>query len=247
MTKISRILWDLDEVLVDFVGGACEAWGVHKADLLSNWEIGRWDDQYDIRVPMGKTLLQYGKRLNEEMMPVEFWSRINDNEAFWESLRPHPWMMELIQLGEKYTKDWHIVTAPSSCVSSYHGKIKFLKRIFGSSFDRFCITPHKEIMSDKGVVLVDDREWNCFVFECDPATGLHRRKGQSILFPAFHNYNHNRGVKGQEVPWVEEQLEWYSTIGTQFYNPALYPSISINLASRKSNNASNFCPTVANQ
>lgn len=198
MTKISRILWDLDEVLVDFVGGACEAWGVHKADLLSNWEIGRWDDQYDIRVPMGKTLLQYGKRLNEEMMPVEFWSRINDNEAFWESLRPHPWIMELIQLGEKYTKDWHIITAPSSCVSSYHGKIKFLKRMFGSSFDRFCITPHKEIMSKKGVVLVDDNPSNTHKF-------LNHGEGLSILFPAYHNRLHDHRDNSRE--FVEYSLE----------------------------------------
>jgi len=168
-----RILLDLDEVLCDFVGAACGAWGVRKEEVLRHWEKGVWD----LIPPLSRAL---GRE--RPLLEAEFWDRINGSEMFWAKLEPTPWARGVLALTQEITEDWHVISAPSSCVSSYCGKVRWLKRFFGIRFDRFAITPHKEIFAGESVILIDDRDTNIERF-C--AAG-----GQGIVFPRHHNSEH---------------------------------------------------------
>lgn len=167
-----RILLDMDEVLVNFVDGALAAWGVERAPVLEHWTPGRWD----MVPPLSKAL-----GLAEPMSNNRFWSRL-EGDSFWLGLEPLPWFDDLLQLITNYTDDWHIVTSPSLCPTSYDGKVKWLKTKFGKSFDRFAITPHKYLFAGPDTVLIDDRDRN--IEEFAGAGGI------GVVFPSHHNSEH---------------------------------------------------------
>ncbi len=164
-----RILLDLDEVLTDFVGGSCRSFRVDKAKVLENWTPGEWS----CVEPIAKAK---GFRLTDEF----FWAVIHQQgEAFWENLEPLPWAAQVLDLVKSLTDDWHIISAPSLCPTSYGGKVKWLKKYFGKDFDRFAITPHKHIFAGKGTLLIDDRESN--------VTDFIAAGGDALVFPRLHN------------------------------------------------------------
>lgn len=169
-----RIIVDMDELLADFVGGAAKLHGITLSQLHDKWPIGTWD--------MSKAV-GLAKELPHAMSLDEFWHPINCNATFWERLKQHSWAYELMNLVYTYAKDsndWLIVSSPARCESSHVGKIRWLRRFFNNpTFDRFCLTPHKEYFAMKDAVLIDDRESNCEEFR--------RHGGQAILFPAYNN------------------------------------------------------------
>lgn len=175
-----RIFLDLDEVLVDFVGGCC---GVFKADLATlerNWPPGLWD----VCVPLG---------VSEEF----FWERLSKEGArFWIDLRPLPWARELIDLVGSITDDWYIVSAPSRCSTSYDGKVRWIKNFFGPDFTRFVLNPHKEILAKPGTVLIDDRDRNVTEFILEGGSG--------ILWPGHQNSLHE--YKRDPLAYVRPKL-----------------------------------------
>lgn len=183
-----RILLDMDEVIADFIGGACRAWGVSKDAVLSAWEPGIWDMQ----PPLTKAL-----DLPELMTVDQFWLPLN-TVAFWEGLDRLPSALPIIELVTSVTKDWHVVTAPSRSPSSYTGKVLWLKKLFGERFDRFAITPHKYIFAGENTCLIDDRESNLEEFK-------EHGGGHAILFPAHHNRLH--GKASDPVAHVYEELQ----------------------------------------
>ena len=200
MEKISRILVDLDEVLADFIGGACREYGVSRYDVEGYWEPGRWD----MVPPLAKALRSKGRP--GPTTDNEFFARIDGREEFWATLQPMPWMPDLWELLKAFSSDVHVVTSPTHCESSYHGKVKWLKKHFGRGFSNFAITPHKEIFAMPGVVLVDDRESNVTRFVGSEASGrLTGAKG--IVFPTYHNSNYRH--RHDPVPYVKAQLESY--------------------------------------
>lgn len=162
------ILLDMDEVICDFTGGACDVMGVHRGDL----ELARKSNEWSIEPA-------FSRILNRSVTSREMWSAINlYGDHFWAELLPLPWMKDVVNLVSRYSDNWHIVTSPSLSASSYNGKVRWLKRMFGARFDRFVITPHKELFAKAGI-LIDDRPENIRKFQ---AMG-----GQAILFPAFGN------------------------------------------------------------
>ena len=167
-----RILLDMDEVLVDFIGGVCRLFGITRKELEEHWIPGEWD----IFLPLCKAI-------SRTMSSDEFWGKINERgETFWLGLDTMPWINELLKLVQSLTDDWHIVTSPSHLPCSYSGKVKWLKNWFGPDFDRFAITPHKEIFACKNVILVDDRQENVIRFR--------EAGGEGILFPTQGNSLH---------------------------------------------------------
>lgn len=173
MTKISTVLIDMDEVLVDFVGGACRIHGTSRERMEAErnaGSLGIWD----ISSPLG-----YATGLGRAMTLSEFWKPIHDaGETFWRDLQPTPWLGQLVDIVETAfgPESWHVISAPSRLTESYTGKVRWLKSYFGPGFDRFAITPHKHLFARDNRVLVDDRESNCDAFS--------REGGQSILFPS---------------------------------------------------------------
>lgn len=169
-----RILLDLDEVLVDFIGGCCRAFKADLALVLQNWTPGEWS----CVGPIGKVK---GFPLDDKF----FWTVIHEKgEAFWADLEPLPWIEDVLDLVKSLTDDWHIVSAPSFCPTSYSGKVKWLKNYFGRGFDRFAITPHKNLFAGKDVLLIDDRESNVKNFI--------RAGGDGLIFPRHNNGLHTR-------------------------------------------------------
>lgn len=173
-----RILLDLDEVLADFVGGAARAWGLKTEQLLQHWRPGRWD----IIPPMSAAL---GISLTE----TQFWQPMNGRTEFWAGLEVLPWAEEVVRLVEHWADEWFVVSSPTSCPSSYVGKVQWLKRYFGTGFDNYVITNQKPLFAMEGVLLVDDRESTVRDFVRE---GMRRglNTGGAILFPRHHNRNH---------------------------------------------------------
>jgi 5'(3')-deoxyribonucleotidase len=184
-----NILLDLDDVLVDFVDGACRVFNTTRFRLCSNWEPGNWD-----MIPA------LSKTVNEVITPDYFWERIHHlGSEFWFHLDNHTWMQRLVNVVEKLDPNWHLVTAPAFTghISSYQGKCEWIKEEFGHSFDRFAITPHKHLFARHDSVLVDDRETTVNKF---------RELGSNaILFPAHHNSKHE--FKNDPLSYVIPELE----------------------------------------
>jgi len=175
MKKI-RILLDMDGVLVDFVGGVCKLFEISRDDLNKHWTLGEWN----IVPPLGRAI-----GMRDAFNTTMFWNEINDGgEKFWLELEEMPWIDDLIKMVEDITDDWHIVTSPSYLPCSYSGKIKWLKNWFGDKFNRFAITPHKEIFAQENVILIDDRWKNIREFR--------ESGGIGILFPSQGNLLHSR-------------------------------------------------------
>lgn len=183
-----RIFLDMDEVLTDFVGGACKAWGAEPAAVLAEWEEGKWDIVPPLSRALGREPL---------LTQDEFWRPINDNVLFWAGLKVLPWAQEVVALVRSLTDDWHVVSSPSYCDTSYMGKVQWLKRFFGPRFNRFCITPHKYCFAQPGTVLIDDRDSNVKSFI--------RAGGAGIVFPRYHNSCH--GLKNDPLAFVSDQLQ----------------------------------------
>lgn len=195
--KKFRILLDLDEVLADFVGGCCRIHGVSREELERHWPPGQWS----IVEPLGKALAEKGKLAEDyDWNEDDFWLEINYySPQFWSTLEPTPWAKELVKLVESFTKDWHIVSAPSRSPESYTGKVRWLKAFFGQRFDRFALTPHKEIFACHNVVLIDDREENTRKFA--------EAGGWGVPFPSRHNSKHEKAANAlEEVKSVLESI-----------------------------------------
>lgn len=178
MSYSPTILIDMDEVLVDFIGGAAKAFCLSREAVMNE----RKDNEWSITRAMG--LLLDDPWFNDDKL----WDTINSvGIEFWEGLEPLPWIDDVMELVQQATPDWHIATAPSRCDTSYTGKVRWLKNYFGSSFDRFIITPHKTLFARPKSILIDDRERNIHRFidvnnERYPST-----RGYGILFPTKGN------------------------------------------------------------
>ena len=164
-----RIILDLDEVLVDFVGGSLKAHGWTKEQYREKLVKGDWGC-------LGQLLCNGGGA-------HKFWQPIHAlGAAFWENLDEHPWCDDLLAIVKETTDDWYIVSSPSHSCSSYTGKVRWLKNKFGSKFDKFALIPHKHIFANKDTILIDDREESVNRFV---DTG-----GQGIVFPNHGNSQH---------------------------------------------------------
>lgn len=178
-----RLLIDLDEVLVDFVGGCLQAHGWTRDRLLQTWQPGTWS----IVEPMGMTEVEWEAPIKEL------------GEAFWTNLQPHPWADELLKLVRRLTDDWLIVTCPSTFGAAARlGKTKWLRNYFGPAFDRFSITSDKHRYAAKDAILVDDREETVKRFTLVGGIGQ--------VFPAYNNslHAHRHDPVGYITPALEQ-------------------------------------------
>jgi hypothetical protein len=188
MREIVRILVDMDGLLTNFDDAACLAHGFPIQMLHDYRQPGEW------------SLIPIFARMRGEIMSVEeFWRVIGEHgELFWTSLAQTEWMDPLLQLVKEFNgSDWHVVTAPSHCPTSYSGKVKWLKSRLGKEFDRVLATPHKEILAMPGVILIDDNEQNIQRFKLAGGSG--------ILFPIMGNCLHH--LANNPVAYVREQIE----------------------------------------
>lgn len=150
------LIVDLDEVLCDFVGGACKVHGWTKERLNKQRVNGEWL----MRIHMGMT---------EE----EFWQPINKlNRNFWQNLQPLPWFHALIELLDEVDNDWRIATSPSNDIESYFGKLLWIETFIPDKLHKTWVTQHKHELGKSGRYLLDDRQETLDKFESEGGTGL---------------------------------------------------------------------------
>ncbi len=180
-----RVFIDVDEVLADFVDGACKVHNIRASDITPKWSPDVWDMA---------TVMGISNR--------EFWRPISRlGERFWTELEALPWWGEVIDIVSGYTKDWYLLTSPSIDTSCYTGKVKWIKQHFGHNFDRFFITRHKHLLSGAGRLLIDDNPKNIAEFSDGGGKGL--------LFP--HVGNKEKSIHGmgreQILKYLRAQLQ----------------------------------------
>lgn len=209
--KRPLILLDMDEVLADFVGGACTFYGSSYQSVLPYWEEGKWD----LVPPLNAALRAAGREfagpdgaeapaLTEEA----FWRGLDEREDFWLGLAEKPWFHQLIRETRAKTDEWFIVTSPSYCPACYSGKFKWLAERLGAkeARTRLIPTPAKYLFARRGAVLVDDSDANCRRFVLDPdgkPTG-----GHAVTFPTHHN--HMSKYRDDPFPFVSAALDSFA-------------------------------------
>lgn len=161
------LLLDQDEVLCDFVGAACRIHGSSRERMEQFRRNHEWDISYAL-----------GRATEKDLSQDKFWLPIHEaGIEFWENLEPLPWFSDVIGWAENNFDEWYVVSAPSRETSSYTGKVLWLKRQFGYRFDRFFLTPHKEMLAFPSRLLLDDRQDNLKKFKA--------HGGKCLLFPTL--------------------------------------------------------------
>lgn len=173
---------DLDGVCVDFIRGAIAAHDYDPDEVLA-----RWASEHR------------GEFLPYKVMGLEmdlFWNRLHElGESFWIELEPFPWFDDLYC---RLSEVGHVVfcTASTRAPSCLSGKLHWLQARFGTEFQDFILTAHKDRLAHENAYLIDDFDENIERF-C-------RRGGQGILFPQFWNSNHV--VDQNPVEYVLERV-----------------------------------------
>ena len=181
MSKFT-ILLDMDEVLVDFIGGVARLFGVTRKRL----ERHAPKESQDVVVALA-VMLNRSHEDCEQLM----WDRINkEGRSFWSTLQPMPYIEKLLEVvGESF----YIVTSPSNCISAYSGKAKWIQHWFGDLdwADRLVVTKHKHLLAREDRILIDDNRENVGLFS--------KHGGRAILFPGYGNYLHDTLDKAHYV------------------------------------------------
>lgn len=153
---------DLDGVLADFVGSACDVHG-KPVDDVNCWDFFEaWG-------------------LDED----GFWAPINAaGRDFWSNLKSYPWFDELVSLVEDVDPQFTICTKPSHQADCMAGKLDWIHAQFGSKFRRYIFTPNKSPLAARGRLLIDDSNDNC--------RGFSDAGGDVACFPQPWNYNRDR-------------------------------------------------------
>lgn len=179
---------DMDEVLVDFIGGVCDLWGVTRQELESVREPNRWDIIHCLETLTGETLSN-----------TQFWSRINGTGTlFWANLEPLPWFKEMVEVLNSTGVPWVIISAPSRHWTCKTGKDLWLTKHLYDKYEDAIYTKHKALFSQPRRVLIDDRQVNIDKFIQVPVPG------EAILFPSPGN--HLRPMAHDPIPYVKIEL-----------------------------------------
>ncbi len=156
---------DLDDVLVDFIAGACKTHG--RPNPYKKPEArGRWD--------IAKLL---------GMTDLEFWQPL-DNHHFWINLRPTKDAEAILRVVEHAFGEQNVclLTDPSGRAGPPSGKMAWVQRFLPSYTRRLLIGSPKYFCAASDAVLIDDADHNVEAFR--------RHGGQAILVPRPWNANH---------------------------------------------------------
>ena len=163
------IFLDMDEVLVDFVGGVCKLFDITKEQLLEHQNPNEWT----IVPALAKATD------NPDFTDAGMWEEIDQHGSdFWEDLEKLPWADELLELVD-WCGTYHIVSSPNYHPHCYDGKVKWLKEEFAFEFNNFSIMKDKYLFAGEGRILIDDKPGNIESFRS--------YGGSAILFPSALN------------------------------------------------------------
>ena len=178
--KTAEIYLDMDGVCVDFLGAALKCQGYDPQEYFGRW-LSEHRGELFPEALIGKT-------------PVEFFTNPHMQTAdFWTNLVAYEWFerlyAELGRLGNVI-----FLTAPISSPGCVQGKHQWLINQFGSDFDEFIFTRHKERLAHDNAFLVDDMPFNIAPFT--------NRQGHGLLFPQI--WNDYAGIEDPVSQVIEE-------------------------------------------
>lgn len=186
--KFDLIVLDVDGVLADFVGAACEAYGTTFQSLV---ESGKWKPgTYWVHEALGVSEKDFWKSLDE--IGADFWLRA----------KPLPEMQDFLQIARTYADRFVVATSPPLNPVHAAGKVAWAQKYLPAAHVRdYSITPRKELYAQQGVLLIDDSPANCEKFRA--------RGGAAILVPRYWNWLHDHGARA--AGWVEDRIWTYLT------------------------------------
>ena len=169
---------DLDGVLVDFMGGICQAFGVTMDELNSKWKVGDWNCWAALGCD------------SEDA----FWQRIDSVPTFWDNLG---WMHDGKDILNACIQDYGeknvcILSSPPRNPLATAAKVAWVQRELPQFRRRMFIGNEKFQLAHRGAVLVDDSDKNCDEFR--------RAGGHVVLVPRRWNSLHlNAGFAARYV------------------------------------------------
>lgn len=170
----------MDNVLVNFVGGYCEAFGIDYDELMCRWPDGQWS----MSEVLGISREAFGDQIDSK------------GAEFWANLKPYPHADKLWDLC-KFFGEVSICSKPISpqCVC---GKLQWLNKWRKvKNFEEYIFTPNKYMCSRLDRILIDDRE--------DVVDEFCRHGGLGIVFPSFTNKLYH--LKDDPVKYVRDNLK----------------------------------------
>lgn len=171
-----RCLLDMDGVLVDFVGGACNAHRVENP--YAKHPLGDAAGAWDIASLLGMT-------------EKKFWQPLN-NAGFWAWLDWMPDGREILETVERLFGQENVclLTSPNLSPWCASGKVLWIERNMPAYKRRFLIGPRKEFCAFPGNVLVDDNDKNVHDFVS--------KGGSAVIVP--RPWNASWHLAGDSVP-----------------------------------------------
>lgn len=154
------IFCDMDGVLADFMINLLK---VHyRDDLLKLYQERLFPTTWNINGELGS---------DEDLwLPVDV-----AGESFWESIPPFDYMTRIIDILENSGIKWYIATTARHTAASCSGKMKWIKRHFGSDFKDVIMIKDKYLLANRNNLLIDDSPDNIRKFD------IHG--GDTCLFP----------------------------------------------------------------
>lgn len=177
--KVKPIIYlDMDGVLFDFVTA-----------------FGNVLDIPDIEKRLAPGVRSIAPQIG--MTEDEMWEKISHHgHHFWQEMPTYTWFHELVDLVEKNSSEWYILSSPARSSDSLKGKLESLKQMFGERFRRYILTPNKRLLAGQNRILIDDYERHCEEFE--------NNGGKAILFPRQWNTHH--GIADDPMSYTEKIL-----------------------------------------
>ena len=150
-----RIFVDMDDVLCDFREAAADSHSLSIEEMII--KFGVWHEG------------------------EEFWAPILSKGAdFWRDIKPTPWYRDVLDEADSHSNgDFFLLSCPQLDPNCHLGKVQWVKRYLGEDFDRFLLTPYKELLAKPNTILIDDNPTN--------TTKFAQSGGTSFLFPSPSN------------------------------------------------------------
>lgn len=171
-SKVTQILLDMDDVLVDCTGAIMRHMGLPYYNIRRDYpsEIGR-----DI---ITAYQMATGLRYEDEV----FWEHFK--REFWADMPKTPWCDELVDFAQSIVgrDNVYLCTSPTKCGDCLAGKFDWINANLPYWMHRqYIMTPRKEACAFAGSVLIDDADCNVKVFN--------EAGGMAVALPAPWNEN----------------------------------------------------------
>lgn len=160
-TSKKEIFVDLDGVMADFVKDCCLAHGRDNPYEVEGYKCNRfYESENCIRKIFGMTY-------------KEFWEPMN-GVPFWENLDVlEPGRKLLSDLEDSFgKKNIFFLSTPSSHISSYVGKFKWIDKHFPNYLSKTFLAHDKHRFAHQDAILIDDKIQNCLNFNSAGGLGI---------------------------------------------------------------------------